>query len=89
VHFLVHGEADGNVENLIQFQDRDCVGLIRFVRFQELFWIELFANQNMEHLAAAGRSLTHDLRVVNVELGFAIASVAVVLQKGRRELSER
>ena len=41
----------------------------------------------MERFARTWLSVSHNLCVVDVELGFAVAPIAVVLEKARTELS--
>ena len=41
----------------------------------------------MERFARTRLPVSHDLRIVDVEFGFAVSPVAVVLEKARTELS--
>ena len=60
----------------------------RIFRFHELFRIERFAHENVQDFARARNAVADDLRVVDVELGFAVAPVTVVLEQGGSELRE-
>ena len=88
MHLLIDVEAGRHVQDLIQLQHRDRFGPLQVVRFHQLLRIERLAHENMQHFARTRLPVTDDLRVVDVELGFAVVPVAVVLEKARSELRE-
>jgi len=88
VHLLINVKAGGDVDNLIELQDRDCLWPRRALRFDELFGIEGLADKNVQDFAGTRSAFANELRIVNIELSFAVAPVTVVLEQGGGELRE-
>jgi len=76
------------VEDLVELQHRDRIRLVGIVRLHELFGIERLAHKNVQDLAGTRDAVARNLRVVDVELRFAVGPVAVVLEKRGRELGK-
>src|ERR1044071_8386196 len=76
------------MKDLIELQDRDCLWPRRTFRLYQLFWIKRLAHENVHDFAGARNAITGDLCIVDVELGFAVAPITVVLQQSGRELRE-
>ena len=83
---LVDIETGWHMEDLIELQDRDCLWSRRTFRFHQLFRIKRLAHENVQDFAGARNAVTGDLCIVDIELGFAIAPITVVLEQGGREL---
>ncbi len=86
MHLLADINSGRDVQDLIQLDHVDQIRLIPALRFHELFWIKRLSHQNVQHFAWVRLSFAHDLRIVEIELRFAVAPVAAVLQKPRRKL---
>ena len=67
------------MENLVQLQNRDGVGSRGAFWLNELFRIKRFAHENMQDLAGARGAIPSDLRFVDIEFGFAVAPIIIVL----------
>ena len=85
---MVNVKAGRDVEDLVELQHRDRIRLTGVVRLHQLFRIERFAHKNVQDFAGARDAVARDLRVVDVELRFAVGPVAVVLEKRGRELGK-
>jgi hypothetical protein len=88
VHLLVDVEAGGHVENLIEFQDLDYARLLPLIRFHQLFRIERFAHQNLNHFRRSWLTVADDLRVIEIKFSFPVAPITAILQKCGSELRE-
>src|SRR5712692_3883742 len=89
MHLLIKINAGRDMQDLVQLDDVDQIRPFRVVWFYELLRIEWFAHKDVQHLARSRLALANNLRVVEIELGFAVAPVAAVLQKRWRELRGR
>src|SRR3982751_2897716 len=88
MHLLIDVKASWNVQNLVELQHLDDAGPLPVVGLNELPVVERLAHDDVKHFGLTRLAVAHDLRVVDVELGFAIVPITRVLDEGWRELAE-
>src|SRR5690349_24795158 len=89
MHLLVYINPGRDVEDLVHLQDLDNVrDVLPVVGLDELTQIKWLAHEQMDHFGLPRLPVTHDLGVIEIELGLAIIPVTAVLDEAGRELPE-
>src|SRR5678815_1860424 len=86
VHLLIDIETGRDVQDLIQLDHRISAAARAGFSFDQLAIREWLADEDMDDLARTRLAVARLLRIINVELRFAVAPILFVLKKSGGEL---